>query len=234
MGSNPGDVDVSELLTKLTLEEKISLLAGVDWWRTPVIKRPSVFVPHIKVSEMAGHKSSGIVMLTRNLPQFTDGPNGARGESYVSGIKASCFPCGTCVGATFDADLAYRVGVAVAKEAKTKSAVALLGPTMNVIRSPLGGRNYETFSEDPFMLGILGAAYVRGCQAEGIAATPKHFVANDAENRRTKLSVEVDEQTLREIYLRPFQMVMKLSDPWCFMTRYSQSLTQRYPEKNIR
>ncbi|KAF4468585.1 glycoside hydrolase superfamily [Fusarium albosuccineum] len=194
--------DLSELVSSLSLDEKISLLAGVDWWRTPVIKREGVFVPHIK---------------------FTDGPNGARGESYVSGIKAACFPCGTSLGSTFDKDILFKIGSAVAKEAQTKSANVLLGPTLNVIRSPLGGRNYETYSEDPLVLGTLAAAYVRGCQAEGhIAATPKHFVANDAENQRTKLSVEVDEQALREIYLKPFQLVLKLSDPWCFMTSYNR------------
>ena len=154
--------------------------------------------------------------------QTTDGPNGARGESYVSGIKAACFPCGTCLGATFDTQLLHLVGKAVAKEAKTKAANVLLAPTMNVIRSPLGGRNYETYSEDPLVLGTLAAAYVNGCQEEGIAATPKHFVANEAENKRTTLSVEVDEQTLRELYLLPFQLVMKLSDPWCFMTSYNR------------
>ncbi|KAH7152676.1 glycoside hydrolase superfamily [Dactylonectria macrodidyma] len=195
-------VDIPALLSELTLEEKISLLAGVDWWRTAIIKRDGVFVPHIK---------------------FTDGPNGARGESYVSGIKAACFPCGTSLGSTFDSSLLEKIGAAVAKEAETKSANVLLGPTLNVIRSPLGGRNYETYSEDPLVLGTLAAAYVRGCQSEGkIAATPKHFVANDAENQRTTLSVEVDEQTLREIYLKPFQLVVKLSDPWCFMSSYNR------------
>ncbi|KAF7557701.1 hypothetical protein G7Z17_g399 [Cylindrodendrum hubeiense] len=195
-------IDIPALLAGLTLEEKISLLAGVDWWRTPVIKRDDVFVPHIK---------------------FTDGPNGARGESYVSGIKAACFPCGTSLGSTFDTSVLENIGAAVAKEAETKSANVLLGPTLNVIRSPLGGRNYETYSEDPLVLGTLAAAYVRGVQSEGrIAATPKHFVANDAENQRTTLSVEVDEQTLREIYLKPFQLVAKLSDPWCFMSSYNR------------
>ncbi|CAH0020326.1 unnamed protein product [Clonostachys rhizophaga] len=195
-------VDIPSLVSKLTLEEKISLLAGVDWWRTFSVDRDGVLVPQIK---------------------FTDGPNGARGESYVSGIKAACFPCGTSLGSTFDSSILEKVGAAVAKEALTKSASVLLGPTLNVIRSPLGGRNYETYSEDPFVLGVLAAAYVRGCQAEGtVAATPKHFVANDAENQRTTLSVEVNEQTLREIYLKPFQLVAKLSDPWCFMTSYNR------------
>lgn len=137
----------------------------------------------------------------------------------MSGIRAACFPCGTCLGATFDVGILYQTGRAIAKEAKSKAANILLVPTLNVIRSPLGGRNYETYSEDPLMLGSLAAAYIRGCQDEGVAATPKHFVANEAENARTTLSAEMDEQTLREIYLKPFQLVMKLSDPWCFMTR---------------
>ncbi|PVI02837.1 glycoside hydrolase family 3 protein [Periconia macrospinosa] len=188
-------------LSQLTLEEKISLLAAKDWWRTPTIRRDNVFVPHIKMS---------------------DGPNGARGESYVSGITAACFPCSTCVGATFDVGQAFRLGQEIAKETISKSAKVLLAPTMNIIRSPLGGRNYETFSEDPLVIGTLAAAFVRGCQDKGIAATPKHFVANDSEKRRTKMTTQVDERTLREIYLRPFQIVMRDSDPWCFMTSYNR------------
>ncbi|KAH8804450.1 glycoside hydrolase superfamily [Xylogone sp. PMI_703] len=201
MGSITIDADVDDIISKLTLEEKVSLLAGKDWWRTPTIKRDGVFVPHIKA---------------------TDGPNGARGESYVSGIRAACFPCGTSLGSTFDVDLLFEFGKAVAKEAITKSANVLLAPTMNVIRSPLGGRNYETYSEDPFVLGKLAAAYINGCQSMGIAATPKHFVANEAENRRNYLNVVVDEQTLREIYLFPFQLALKLSKPLCFMTSYNR------------
>ncbi|KAL7940829.1 glycoside hydrolase superfamily [Trichoderma barbatum] len=201
MGSVPTKVSVDNVLSKLTLEEKVSLLAAKDWWRTTVIKREDIFVPHIKT---------------------TDGPNGARGESYVSGIRAACFPCATALGSTFDVELLYKIGKAVATEAKTKSANVLLAPTLNVIRSPLGGRNYETYSEDPFVLGQLAAAYVNGCQSTGIAATPKHFVANDAENRRTFLTVDIDEQTLREIYLLPFQLVIKLSRPQVIMTSYNR------------
>ncbi|KAL4874018.1 glycoside hydrolase superfamily [Aspergillus spectabilis] len=109
--------DIQTLLSKLTIEEKVSLLSAVDWWRTPVIKREDVFVPHIK---------------------STDGPNGARGESYVSGIKAACFPCGTSLGASFDRDLLFRTGQEIAKEAQTKAANILLAPTLDVIRSPRG------------------------------------------------------------------------------------------------
>lgn len=137
-------------------------------------------------------------------------------------MRAACFPCATNLGATFDVGIAHRVGLEVAKEAKTKSAHVLLGPTLNLVRSPLGGRNYETFSEDPVVLGNLSGAYVQGCESQGIAATPKHFVANDAENQRKKLSVEVDEQTLREIYLLPFQILFKRHEPMCLMTPYNK------------
>ncbi|KAM0431471.1 hypothetical protein ACHAPT_005449 [Fusarium lateritium] len=195
----------TDLVSKLTIKEKVKLLAAFDWWRTARIDRDDVFVPHIKL-----HR------------QTSDGPNGARGESYVSGITAACFPCSTCVGATFDVDHARRLGQEIANEMKTKSANVLLAPTMNMIRSPLGGRNYETYSEDPFLIGTLAAAFVNGCQGEGIAATPKHFVGNDSEKRRTKMTVQVDKQTLRELYMLPFQLVMRDSDPWCFMTAYNR------------
>ncbi|KAJ5222799.1 uncharacterized protein N7469_009039 [Penicillium citrinum] len=201
MGSMRPNVDIDLLLRQLTREEKISLLSATDWWRTPAIQRDGFTIPHIKA---------------------TDGPNGARGESYVSGIKAACFPCGTSMGASFDRELLFRTGQEIAREAKTKAANVLLAPTLNVIRSPRGGRNYETYSEDPFVLGVLGAAFINGCQSEGIAATPKHFVANETENNRKILTAEVDEQTLRELYLLPFQLVMKHSNPWCFMTSYNR------------
>ncbi|RAH50750.1 glycoside hydrolase family 3 protein [Aspergillus brunneoviolaceus CBS 621.78] len=193
--------DLDKLLSKLTRDEKISLLAAADWWRTQVIKRDDVFVPHVK---------------------FTDGHNGARGESYVSGIKAACFPCGTSLGATFDRELLFRTGKEIAREAQTKAANVLLAPTMNVIRSPRGGRNYETYSEDPFVLGALAAAFVNGCQSIGIAATPKHYVANDTENNRKLLTADIDEQTLREIYMLPFQLLMRWAGPLCFMTSYNR------------
>ncbi|CAI7588645.1 unnamed protein product [Penicillium discolor] len=194
-------VNETYLLDRLSVEEKVQLLSAVDWWRTPVIKKDDVFIPHIKMS---------------------DGPNGARGESYFSGITAACFPCSTCVGATFDVDRVHQLGEEIAKETITKSANVLLAPTMNIIRSPLGGRNYETYSEVPYVIGTLAAAFVNGCQSQRIAATPKHFVANDSEKRRTKITSEVDEQTLREIYMLPFQLVFRDSDPWCLMTSYNK------------
>ncbi|KAI9046365.1 uncharacterized protein KD926_004205 [Aspergillus affinis] len=188
--------DIDQLLSKLTLEEKVSLLATVNRWRTPVFQRDGVFVPHIKA---------------------TDGPNGARGESYVSGIKAACFPCATSLGATFDRPLVYRVGEEVAKEAKKKAANVLLAPTLNVIRSPLGGRNYETYSEDPLVLGELASEFVKDMEHSGYS----HLVAHSCSRTSGRLSAEIDEQTLRKIYLLPFQLVVKDSNPLCFMTSYN-------------
>ncbi|KAH8799047.1 glycoside hydrolase superfamily [Xylogone sp. PMI_703] len=196
------DSNIDQILSRLTLEEKISLLTGGDWWRTLIIRQNGKkIVPHLKT---------------------TDGPNGARGEGYVNGVKSACFPCGTCVGASFDEDLAFEVGKQIGLEALSKSANVLLAPTVNVIRSPLGGRNHECFSEDPFVLGVMGAAYIRGCQSTGVGATVKHFVANDVEKRRRFLTANMDERTLREIYLYPFQLILKLSDPWCLMTSFNK------------
>ncbi|PSN67619.1 glycoside hydrolase [Corynespora cassiicola Philippines] len=194
--------NVNRILSQLTLEEKVSLCGAADWWRTHAIKRDDTLIlPHIKT---------------------TDGPNGARGESFVSGVKAACFPSASNQAASFNTDIAYNVGKGVANEAQTKSSDVLLAPTVCLVRSPLGGRNHETYGEDPLVLGMMGAAYVNGCQSTGIAATPKHYVANEVETRRRFVSVEVDERALREIYLKPFQLILKNSKPWAWMTSYNR------------
>lgn len=198
----PSRDKITDILSQLTLEEKVSLCGAADWWRTHAIKRnDTLLVPHIKT---------------------TDGPNGARGESFVSGVKAACFPSSSNQAASFNTDIAYHVGKGVAREAKTKSSDVLLAPTVCPVRSPLGGRNHETYGEDPLVLGMMGAAYVNGCQSTGIAATPKHFVANEVETRRRFLSAEVEERALREIYLKPFQLILKHSEPWAWMTSYNR------------
>ncbi|EXK82564.1 hypothetical protein FOQG_13132 [Fusarium oxysporum f. sp. raphani 54005] len=192
----------NEILQQLTLEEKISLCGAADWWRTHAVKRNGeILLPHIKAS---------------------DGPNGSRGESFVSGVKAASFPSASNLAASFNTDIAYKVGAGVAREAKTKNSDVLLAPTVCLVRSPLGGRIHETYGEDPLVLGLMGAAYVNGCQSEGIAATPKHFAANEIETRRRFVSVQIEERPLREIYLRPFQLIMKHADPWAWMTSYNR------------
>src|SRR5687768_5113470 len=147
------DTEVTELVDQLTLEEQVSLLAGADFWQTVAIER--LGIPSIKV---------------------TDGPNGARGAgAFSSGVPAASFPVGISLASTWDVNTVANVAQALADEAKTKSARVLLAPTVNLHRSPLGGRNFESFSEDPWLAGMLGAAFVTALQSEGIAATLKHF-----------------------------------------------------------
>ncbi|KAL5610612.1 hypothetical protein FOBRF1_006729 [Fusarium oxysporum] len=194
-----GQVDVESLLEALTLQQKISLLAGGSQWRTAAI--PQQNIPPLKVS---------------------DGPSGARGEVFGEGIPAAFLPSGVSLGATWDIDLMSEIGHLLAEECKSKSASVLLAPTICLHRHPLGGRNFEAYSEDPFLTGKLAIAQVKGIQSRGVGATPKHFVANDQETKRFKVNVHIDPRTLREVYLLPFQMVVREADPWCMMTAYNK------------
>jgi beta-glucosidase len=131
------NINLDGILSQLSLEEKVALTSAESWWRTEIIWRgDKILVPHIKVAQ--GRQYPYIIGCADNLLQTIDGPNGARGESYVSGVKSACFPCSTCIGATFDPDIAFQIGKGIAKEAKSKSADILLAPTVNNIRSPLG------------------------------------------------------------------------------------------------
>ncbi|CRG92310.1 hypothetical protein PISL3812_09367 [Talaromyces islandicus] len=197
--NNMANVDFEELQSQLTLEEKISLLVGASTWRT--VEIPRLGIPNLKVS---------------------DGPSGARGEIFGDGVPANFLPSGVSLGATWDIDLLFEVGQFLAEECKTKSASVSLAPTMCIHRHPLGGRNFESFSEDPILTGRLATAHVRGLQSRGIAATPKHFVANDQETNRFHVNAIIPNRTLREVYLLPFQMVVRDADPWCIMTAYNK------------
>lgn len=190
--------DAEALIANMTLEEKVALLSGSSAWSTRSL--PRLDVPSLKV---------------------TDGPNGARGNG-VSGATAASFPVGSALGATFSRELVQAIGEALGEEAKTKGAYALLGPTMNLHRTPLGGRNFECYSEDPWLTGELATAFVRGVQSRGVAACVKHFVANDSEFERHTISSEVDERTLRELYLRPFELAVTRARPWLVMSAYNR------------
>jgi len=190
---------VETVLQSLTLEEKISLLAGKDFWETVPI--PDKGVPAIKTS---------------------DGPNGARGEVFTGGTRAACFPAAVCSAATWDPANAKRIGHALAEETKTKSARVLLAPTMCNHRHPLGGRNFESFSEDPYLAGKMAANVVNGLQEKGIAATIKHFAANEQETDRLKVNEIVSERALREIYMKPFEITIKEANPLAVMTAYNK------------
>ncbi len=189
---------VTETLAAMTLDEKISLLAGRNLWETVPIER--LGLPALKVS---------------------DGPNGARGADANYGPTSTSFPVGAAMGATFDPDLIEDVGRALAAETRAKGADVLLAPTVNIPRVPNAGRNFECFSEDPLLSGLLAAAYVRGLQAEGVGACIKHFVCNDQEHERYSISATVDERTLREIYLEPFRIAVEASHPWAAMSAYN-------------
>ncbi|KAF9448233.1 glycoside hydrolase family 3 protein [Macrolepiota fuliginosa MF-IS2] len=191
--------DIESVLTKLTVADKVKLLSGLGWWNTEPIPRAGV--PSIKLS---------------------DGPNGIRGSYFFNGTPSSCFPCSTGLGSSFDVELARRVGEALGDEARAKGVHVLLAPTVNTQRSPLGGRGFESFAEDPHLNGTIAAAYINGLQSKGISATIKHFVANDQEYQRFSISSEVSERALREIYLKPFQIAIKNANPWAVMSAYNR------------
>ncbi|KAI0315538.1 glycoside hydrolase family 3 protein [Amylostereum chailletii] len=193
------DASIPDLVKRLKTDEKIELLAGPNWWNTSSIDR--LKIPAIRMS---------------------DGPNGVRGSSHFLPTPAQCLPCATLLASTFDRDLIEQAGSFLAGEVKVKSSVILLAPTCNIQRSPLGGRAFESFSEDPHLSGTMAAAYVAGLQSNGIAATIKHFVANDQEHERTAVESVMSDRALREIYLYPFMLAQKLAQPWAYMTSYGR------------
>lgn len=193
------DFSVASIVEKLSVEEKASLLSGVGLWRTKAL-------PH------------------HNIPSLllSDGPNGVRGEKLFDMEPSGCFPCGTGLASTFDNDLLFETGKMMAREAKAKGVNVILGPTVNMQRSPLGGRGFESFSEDPVLSGLAASSIINGIQSEGCAATIKHFVCNDQEHERTSMDAVVSQRALREVYLLPFQIAIRGSNPKAVMTSYNK------------
>ncbi|KAL4952459.1 glycoside hydrolase superfamily [Aspergillus filifer] len=189
---------IESILSKLTLEEKILLLAGKNFWET--YDFPDKGVPSVKTS---------------------DGPNGARGATFKGGVTAACFPASSLLAATWDVEAAKKIGNALADETRSKGARVLLAPTVCPHRHPLGGRNFESFSEDPFLAGKLAAQYIHGLQEKGVAATIKHYAVNEQETCRFTVNETVAERALREIYLKPFEIAIKEANPLAVMTAYN-------------
>ncbi|HER33850.1 MAG TPA: glycoside hydrolase family 3 protein, partial [Halothiobacillaceae bacterium] len=183
----------------MTLDEKISMLAGADAWHTVAI--PRLGIPAIKV---------------------TDGPNGARGSESRGGPTAASFPVGVAMAATWNPDVVRRIGEALAGEVRSKGAHILLAPTVNIHRSPLAGRNFECYSEDPYLAARMAVAYITGLQSEGVGACIKHFVCNDSEFERKSMSSDVDMRALHEIYLTPFRIALREARPWAVMSAYNK------------
>ncbi len=199
--------DPATAAAELTLQEKAALCSGSGFWHTRALER--VGIPSIMV---------------------TDGPHGLRKQSSAQtdhvGVggsdPATCFPPAVTLASTWDVALAAEVGAAIGREARATGVGVVLGPGVNLKRSPLCGRNFEYFSEDPLLAGEMGAAWVRGVQSQGVGASLKHFAVNNQETDRLRVSADVDERPLRELYLAVFERVVRAAAPWTVMCAYNR------------
>src|SRR5919112_6134751 len=182
----------------MDLEQQVRLLTGADSWS--LHPEPAIGLRRLVVS---------------------DGPAGVRGERWDERDTSANVPSPTALAATWDVDRVERLGRLLAAEARRRGVDVLLAPTVNLHRTPYGGRHFECFSEDPLLTARIGAAYVRGLQDAGVGATIKHFVANDSETDRFTLDARVDERTLRELYLAPFEAIVREARPWAVMAAYN-------------
>ncbi len=199
-------MDVKKLVSEMTLEEKASLLSGLDFWHTKPVGR--LGVPAVMMS---------------------DGPHGlrkqrdeAKEDAVNDSIEAVCFPAGCASASSFDRELIRTIGEAIGDSCQHERLGAVLGPAVNIKRSPLCGRNFEYLSEDPLLAGEAAAALIEGIQSRNVGASIKHFTANNQEHRRMSVSSEVDERTMREIYLAPFERAVKKAKPWTVMCSYNR------------
>ncbi len=198
--TDPAQLDerLSTIARDLTIEQQVRLLTGADMWSTH--PEPAVQLRSIVMS---------------------DGPSGVRGQVWDERDPSLNLPSATALSASWDPELAYRYGAVAAGEAIRKGVDVVLGPTINLHRSPLGGRHFEAYSEDPLLTAEIATAFVRGVQASGIAACPKHYIANDFETERFTASVQVDDQALRELYLAPFERAVRDGRAWTVMSSYN-------------
>ncbi|MQY10126.1 hypothetical protein SRB5_02310 [Streptomyces sp. RB5] len=189
---------VERALGALDLDARCALPAGADMW------------------SLAAREDVGLGRVV-----MSDGPAGVRGERWSADDPSLALPCPTALAASWDPDLVRRAGLLLAQEARRKGVHAVLAPTVNLHRTPRGGRHFEAYSEDPLLTGVIGAALVRGVQDGGVGAVPKHFVANDSETGRFTVDVRMDGTTLRELYLEPFERIVRTARPWGLMTAYN-------------
>ncbi len=197
-------IDIQSIISQMTLDEKAALCTGASNWSTTPIER--LGLPEMIVS---------------------DGPHGVRRVPDIHSmgqhsLPATCFPTASCTASTWDVDLIKQMGVALAEECIALNVDVLLGPGANMKRSPLGGRNFEYFSEDPFLAGELAANFINGVQSKGVGTSLKHYAANNQEFQRFSISAEIDERTLREIYLPAFEKAVKTAQPWTVMCSYNK------------
>ncbi len=196
--------EINELIDQMTTEEKAALCIGATAWTTAAVER--LGIPSILV---------------------TDGPHGIRKVANADAIieqslPATCFPTASCLAATWDPDLLFEMGEAMAEEAHALDVDVILGPGANIKRTPLGGRNFEYFSEDPLLSGRLAVGLIDGIQSKGVGTSLKHFAVNNQEYQRLTINAVVDERALREIYLRSFEIAVKKAKPWTVMCAYNK------------
>lgn len=154
--------------------------------------------------------------------RLSDGSSGVRGTRWFEGVRGAAIPCGTALAATWDRSLLRQAGVLLGNECRSKGVHCWLGPTINIQRSPLGGRGYESYSEDPHLTGVLASEIVAGCEETGVIAAIKHLVCNDQENGKRGLNAIMTQRALREIYLRPFQIVARDAPTGALMASYNK------------
>jgi beta-glucosidase len=193
------EAELRERLGRLTLERKVGLLTGAGFWALPAI-------PEIGLAPL----------------MMSDGPSGVRGTTWDERDPSLLFPCPAALAATWDVDAAYETGRLNGAQARDKGVHVQLAPTINLHRTPLGGRHFENYSEDPLLTSRIAVGFVRGVQSTGVAATVKHFVGNDSETDRMSYDARIDDRTLAELYLRPFEEAVKDGGAWAVMAAYNQ------------
>ena len=197
---------IKSLIQQMTLVEKASLCSGKDFWYLKGIER--LGIPSIMV---------------------TDGPHGLRKQAGQAdhvglneSVPATCFPTASALAATWNRDLVYQVGQALGEECRQEKVGVILGPGANIKRSPLCGRNFEYFSEDPYLTGEIAKSHINGVQSQGIGTSMKHYAVNNQEFRRMTIDAVVDERALREIYLPGYEIAVKGAQPWTVMCSYNK------------
>lgn len=210
-------MNVRHLVEKMTLEEKAGLCSGLNWFETKPVERLNI--PKINMYD-------GPTGLRKNMQSVSNDSVGR-----YEAVHSTCFPTGAGMAATWNTELIEEAGRTMGKECQAEHVSLLLGPAMNTKRTPLGGRNFEYLSEDPYLAGKLAAAHVRGVQSQGIGACLKHFAANNEESRRLSVNAVIDERTLREIYLTAFEIAVKESAPWTIMCAYNR-VNGKYASQN--
>ena len=198
--------DLKKLISEMTLEEKAGICSGADFWHTKAVER-------LQIPDM----------------MMSDGPHGLRKQDLEGdhlgvndSIKAVCFPAGCAMASSFDRELLHRVGETLGKECQAENVGVILGPAVNIKRSPLCGRNFEYYSEDPYAASEIATAHIEGVQSQNVGTSIKHFCLNNQETRRMSISAEVDERTMHEIYLSAFEGAIKNAKPWTVMCSYNR------------